>query len=118
MPDDPTEQAAPRRESSPKGKATLAYEKATAAEERARAAHEAATEADEAVGLARIDLLREFVSGGNFKIAAIAVVLVLLGPVVILGTWAIDGGVRLDGWGCYGTANFCESSKVEPATPE
>ena len=66
--------------------------------------------------------LGPMINGPNLKWVLLAMVAVLLGPIVLLGTYAIDGGIRADGWGCYGTAAFCHDSgddvEVPPAFQE
>ncbi len=79
---------------------------------------ESGDEEDTEVAKARLDMLSEFVNGGNFKLLLLALVAVLLGPVIILGTWAIDGGVRADGWGCYGTHRFCAATTSTTPDPD
>lgn len=61
-----------------------------------------------------IDAVVEFAASANFRWLLLAVVVTLLGPLVILGTWLIDGGIAADGWGCYGTAAFCSAAEATP----
>lgn len=54
-----------------------------------------------------IDKVFTFLQSANFRWLLAAITAILLVPLVITGTWAINGGIVVVGWGCYGTAAFC-----------
>lgn len=116
---DPSECPAPPRKGAP-GRATLAEQRIAELELRG------ADEDDSVVEVAAIhaemrsatlQALIDFAKSGNFRWLVGAVAVVALAPVVILGTWAIDGGIAVDGWGCYGTATFCHHAFAPEASP-